>query len=190
MDFSKLSQNEKLATYGSVAVLVGGLVGYSYGLTILAVLAAVGMLAIVFLPQLSAGTKLPGSKGSLMLVAGAVAGVILVLALLIYIGTIFTAFNVRDLFFLIAVAGGVLMAWAGWREFQGEGGKFQVGTASSAAGPAAAPPPASVEPSGEQANEVAPERTADTSMDTAPPTEAPRPTDDRDAVDREDRPTS
>lgn len=187
MDFSKLTQNEKLATYGALAVLVGGLVGYSYGLTILAVLAAVGMLAIVFLPQLSAGTKLPGSRGSLMLIAGAVAGVILVLAFLIYMGIVFTAFGVRDFFFLIAVAGGVLMAWAGWREFQGEGGKFQVGTAAAA--PAAQPPPVATDTTPEVASAPAPEQTADSAVDAAPradtsPADAPRP-DYRD----EDRPT-
>jgi hypothetical protein len=187
MDFSKLDQNEKLATYGSIAVLVGGLVGYSYGLTILAVLAAVGMLAIVFLPQLSAGTKLPGSRGSLMLIAGAVAGVILVLAFLLYIGIVFTAFGIRDLFFLLAVAGGVLMAWAGWREFQGEGGKFQVGTAAAGPAPQApapqAPPPAA-DTTPEPMSAPAPERTADSAFDTAPAADDPLP-ERRD----EDRPT-
>ncbi|MCV0402141.1 MAG: hypothetical protein K5924_00365 [Chloroflexi bacterium] len=139
MDFSKLSQNEKLAVYGAGAVIIGGLVGYSYGLTVLAVLAAIAMLAIVLLPQISPGTNLPGSRGSLMLLAGGVAGVVLALALLLFLGTIFVAFNIRDLFFLIAVAGGLLMAWVGWREFQAEGGKFQVGSSSSTAAPPAAP---------------------------------------------------
>jgi hypothetical protein len=137
MDFSKLSQNEKLAVYGSAAVIIGGLVGYSYGLTVLAVLAAIVMLGVVLLPQLSPSTRLPGSRGTLMLLAGGVAGVILVLAVLLYIGTVFTAFDVRDLFFLIAVVGGVLMAWVGWQEFQAEGGKFQLGSASTPAAPPA-----------------------------------------------------
>ncbi len=136
MDFSKLTQNEKLAVYGSAGVIVGGLVGYSYGMTVLAVLAAIAMLVIVLLPQFSPGTNLPGSRGSLMLAAGGVAGVVLLLALILYVGTIFVAFDARDLFFLIAVAGGALMAWAGWREFQTEGGKFQVGTSGAAAPPA------------------------------------------------------
>jgi hypothetical protein len=139
MDFSKLSQNDKLAAYGSAAVLVGGLVGYSYGLTVLAVLAAIAMLALVFLPQLSPSTNLPGSHGSLLLLVGGIAGVILLLALLLNIGTVFRGFDVRDLFFLIAVVGGVVMAWVGWQDFQAEGGKFQLGSASSATVPPATP---------------------------------------------------
>lgn len=148
MDFSKLSQNERLATFGAIAVVVGGLVGYSYGLTVLAVLAALAALAIVFLPQLSPTTSLPGSQGSLLLIAGGIAAVVMVLALLMYISVIFTAFNFRDLFFLVAVAGSVALVWAAWQELQGEGGKFQVGTQSSApstapaATPAADPTPA------------------------------------------------
>jgi len=183
MDFSKLSQNEKLAVYGSAAVIIGGLVGYNYGgFAILAVLAAIGLLAVVFLPQFSPNTTLPGSRGSLMVVLGAVAGAVLVLALLLAAGTVFRAFNVRDLFFLIAVAGGLLMAWAGWQELQGEGGTFQLGSASSDSTPpapnsstadpaptAAAPPPAAAPP-------AAP---AEPATEPAPP-----------AADAEDRPTA
>ncbi len=151
MDFSKLGQNEKLAVYGAAAVIVGGLVGFSYGLTILAVLAAFALLAVVFLPQMSPGTSLPGSRGSLMLLCGGIAGVVLVLALLVYIGVVFIAFGVGDLFFLIAVAGGIVAAWAGWQEFQAEGGKFVLGNPASGAAPAApradtAPPPAAPPP--------------------------------------------
>lgn len=123
MDFSKLSRNEKLAVYGSVAVILHGLNGwgYSFALTVLAIPAAIAMLAVVLLPIFRPSTKLPGSRGSLLLVGG-VAGVILVLCLVLYIGVVFAAFDLRHLFFLIAVAGGILMAWVGWQEFQAEGG--------------------------------------------------------------------
>ena len=153
MDFSKLTQNEKLATYGSVAVIVGALVGLgAAGLGFIAVLAAIGMLAVIFLPQLSPSTNLPGSRGSLMLVLGAVAAVILVLgflSVLSALGALLQFAFISTLFYLIAVVGGVVMAWAGWNEFQGEGGKFQIGTASSgtaSTSAAAAPPPATAEP--------------------------------------------
>jgi hypothetical protein len=169
MNFAKLSQNEKLGVYGAVAVVVGGLVGYSYGLTVLAVLAAVALLIVLFLPQMSPNTSLPGSRGSLMVLLGGIAGAVMVLAVLLYIGTIFTAFNVRDLFFLIAVAGAVVMAWAGWQELQAEGGKFQLGAASSssaaAAPPAASAPPAPSAPSAEEAPPAEPA--------AAPPPPAP-----------------
>jgi hypothetical protein len=177
MDFSKLNQNEKLAVYGSAAVIIGGLVGYSYGMTVLAVIVAFAMLAVVFLPQFSPNTNLPGSRGSLLLITGGVAGVILLLALLLYISTIFTAFNVRDLFFILAVAGGVLMAWAGWQEFQAEGGKFMVGSASAAGAastaPAtsdttAAPPPSAPRVDAQESAPVAEPRTDVTTEDAEP----------------------
>lgn len=139
MDLSKLSQNEKLALYGAVAVIVGAVLGYgASGLGILALLAAIAMLAILFLPQMSPTTRLPGSKGSLMLIAGGVAGVVLVLGLLnllAVLGALLRSSAVPTIFYLIAVIGGVLMAWAGWQEFQSEGGKWVLG--SGAAGAAA-----------------------------------------------------
>ncbi|HSJ00487.1 MAG TPA: hypothetical protein VLA59_08885 [Patescibacteria group bacterium] len=144
MDFSKLGQNEKLAVYGAAALIIGGILGYSYGLTALGILAAIAMLAVVFLPQLTPGVALPGSRGSLMVAVGGLAGVVMVLALLQAVaGVLFVNTNLRDLFFLVAVAGGVLMAWAGWQEFQAEGGRFQLGSSAPAAtSPAAATAPA------------------------------------------------
>ena len=151
MDFSKLGQSEKLAVYGSAALIIGGVVGYSYGLTALGILAAIAMLAIVFLPQFSPGIALPGSRGSLMLAVGGLTGAVMVLALLQAVaGVLFVNTNLRDLFFLVAVAGGVLMAWAGWQEFQAEGGKFQLGSSAPAASsPAPAAPPATDTPAAE-----------------------------------------
>ena len=187
MDFSKLSSNEKLATYGAVAVIVGGLVGIgTAGLGIVSVLAAVGMLAVVFLPQLSPGTNLPGSRGTLMLVLGGIAAVILVLGLLSVIGAIgflmqYAIFN--TLFYLIAVAGGVLMAWAGWQEFQGEGGKFQLGAAPSGAGTTR---PTSTEPSADARADAAPDVVTRADAADVDPTPAAEPLTPH---DREDRPT-
>lgn len=180
MDFSKLGQNEKLATYGSAILLVGGIVGYSYGITALGMLAAIAMLVIVFLPQLSASTALPGSKGSLMVAAGGLGAVAMVLALLTALDSVFSGMNFRDIFFLIAVAGGLLMGWAGWQEFQSEGGKFQIGsagnTASASAAQASAPPPAPA---------TATEPMAPAEPDPAPAADAPA-----DAYDEEERPTA
>lgn len=196
MDFSKLSQNEKLAIYGSVALIIGGVVGYSYGLTALGILAAIVMLVVVFLPQFSPGTNLPGSRGSLMVAVGGLAGVAMVLALLSAMtGVLFVNMNFRDILFLIAVAGGLLMAWAGWREFQAEGGKFQLGTSGAAtATPPAATPPAATPPpaasaSSSDATPAAEAHPADAAVDAtpervepdAPAAEAGEPTEDRPA---------
>jgi len=147
MDFNKLSSNDKLAVYGSVATLVGGIVGGTVSaLGWLAFLAAIAMLVVIFLPQFSPTTTLPGSKGSFMLVIGGVAAIVMVLGLLTIIGLLgyyfqFAALNA--IFFVIGVIGGVVMGWAGWQAFQAEGGKFQMGSGGTGgtSGESAPPPP-------------------------------------------------
>lgn len=196
MDFSKLGQNEKLAVYGAIAVIIGGLVGLgAAGFGFLAVAAAVGVLVVAFLPQFSPQTSLPGSKGSLLLLLGAVAGVILVLGLLNVLsalGILLQHAFVATLFYLVAVAGGVLMAWAGWQEFQAEGGKFQVGTAtgSSATATATRPSDGTVRSAPASTSEAEARTTADADAPAAGQTEARTPTDaaEQPADDRSGQP--
>jgi hypothetical protein len=132
MNFSTLAANDKLGVYGSLAVIIGAIVGGTVtALGWVAILAALGMLAVIFLPQLSPSTTLPGSKGSLMLVCGGAAAVIMLLGLLTalgWLGLYFTVLPLQAIFFLIAVAGGLVMGWIGWQAFQAEGGKFEIGT--------------------------------------------------------------
>jgi hypothetical protein len=152
MDFSKLSSNEKLAAIGAVAAIVGALLSFGGGGTF-TLLTGVAMLIILFLPQFSPNTTLPGSKGSLMLIVGGVAGIAALLSLLAIL-TVLGAFALYGgLWFiglLLSTAGGLLMGWASWKEFQAEGGKFNVGMASSTPppppAPPAAPPPAAPAP--------------------------------------------
>ena len=145
MNWNALSSAEKLAVYGSVATLVGGIVGGTVSaLGWLAFLAAIAMLIVVFLPQFSPQTTLPGSKGSFMLVLGGIAGIIMVLGLLTILGLLGYYFQfaaVNAIFFLIGVAGGVVMAWAGWQAFQAEGGKFQMGSGPGGSSGGTTPPP-------------------------------------------------
>jgi len=75
MNISKLSASERLALYGAVATVVGATIAAAsyprhWGLTWLAAILGLAMLAIIFLPQMSPTTKLPGNKGSLLLVVG------------------------------------------------------------------------------------------------------------------------
>lgn len=136
MDFSRLSGNEKLAAYGAIATIVGAVLAaagsFGFGIGWLGLILALAMLAIVFLPQLSPQTTLPGSKGSLMVIVGGIAAVFAVLGLLTGFGVL-GLFALSPLFvlgWLLGVAGGLLMGWAGWQEFQAEGGKFRLGTES------------------------------------------------------------
>jgi MFS family permease len=172
MDFSKLNSNEKLAVYGAAAAIVGALISqfgsiYGAGGLWLSLLLAVAMIVIVFLPQWSPSTTLPGSKGSLMLVVGGIAGVGALLGLL----AILPALGAFGLYggawfigILIGIVGGLLMGWAGWQEFQAEGGKFTIGTSAAPPAPPAPPPPAG------QAESMAPPPPA-----PMPPPAAPMP---------------
>jgi hypothetical protein len=184
MDFSKLSQNEKLAVYGSAAVVVAGLISSWGGLLFLSILAALGMLAVVFLPQLSASTALPGSKGTLMAALGivaAVAAVITALQWLSYLGVLGSMYTIM---FLVALVGSLVMAWAGWQELQSEGGTWRFGSATTTPGVATAEPatPTSAvdhAPSDPVTAPVEPERSVtSTSADDTPidGREDPRPT--------------
>ena len=145
MNFSSLSSNEKLAVYGAIAAIVGVLIAsFLSGLTWFALLAGIGMLLVIFLPQLSPGTQLPGSKGSLMFLIGLIGGVAAILALLgvvSQLGSYLEFWPLQTLFLLIAAAGGLIMAWTGWQAFQADGGKFQLGTPTGAAPRTVAPPP-------------------------------------------------
>ena len=146
MNFSSLSSNEKLAVYGAIAAIVGVLIAsFLSGLTWFALLAGIGMLLVIFLPQLSPGTQLPGSKGSLMFLIGLIGGIAAILALLgvvSQLGAYLEFWPLQTLFLLIAAAGGLIMAWTGWLAFQADGGKFQLGTPAGATPTTIPPPPA------------------------------------------------
>jgi hypothetical protein len=147
MDLSKLNANEKLALYGAAAGILGAIVaavgGWGGALWFTLIL-SIAMIVILFLPQWSPQTSLPGSKGSLMLIVGGLAGLSALLALL----SLFSVLGFMALYnamapigILLGIAGGLLMGWASWQQFQSEGGKFNLGTTASAAPSSAAPPP-------------------------------------------------
>jgi hypothetical protein len=146
VDFSKLDQNERMAAIAAAVLVIAGFVAaatYSiYSMSWLAVLAGLGLLFVVLQPQIAAGVSLPGTKGSLMLLLGGIAGIVMVLALLVSIGLVFVSFGFADIMFLAAVVAGVAAAWAGWQAFQAEGGKFQLGTSAAGTSTSSAAPSA------------------------------------------------
>ena len=185
MDFSKLDSNEKLAVYGAIASIVGPVLaslGYGFGVGWFTLILAIAMLLIVFLPQISPQTNLPGSKGSLMVVVGLVAGVSAFLALISSIG-ILGALGANAFFvigWLVGIAGGLIMGYAGWLAFQAEGGKFQIGSTAGSAdatgtGGAAAAPPASTPSTSPSAEPAAAPPPAASSQSAATPPAAPPP---------------
>jgi len=161
MDFSKLSSNDKLAVYGAVAAIIGAFLSFGGGGSF-GVLTGIAMLVIIFLPQFSPATTLPGSKGSLMMIVGgvsALSAVLALLALLSLMGAIGIYGGTWIFGLILSVAGGLLMGWASWQTFQAEGGKFNLGMAAPPAPPAppAAPaPPAPPAPMAPPAAPMAP----------------------------------
>ena len=149
MDLSKLSQNEKLALYGAIAVFLAGIISNWGGLLFLSILAALGVAIVLFLPQLSPKTSLPGSRGSLLAVLGLIAFGGAAIELLRYLGyTLETLGRFSTILFIVALIGSAIMAWAGWQALQGEGGKWVLGGSSASGGstPPATPPPAPASP--------------------------------------------
>lgn len=132
MDFSKLSSNDKTAVASSAVVVVTGLISIVNGwggILVVALLGAVAMLAIAFMSQSSPSARLPGSKGSLMLVAGGAAAVAWVIAALTWIEWIFGHLGDFDtLQFVIGLLASLVAGWSGWRAFQAEGGKLRLGS--------------------------------------------------------------
>jgi hypothetical protein len=190
MNFSKLSQNEKLAFYGAIVVFLAGLISNWGGVFWLAVIAAAGMAVVIFLPQFAPTTSLPGSKGTLMATLGIVALGAGVIEFLRWIGYI-VGFDEFDIWvFLVALVGAAVMAWAGWQELQREGGKWVFGsTAPSGPDTAAASTPTTA---GDAAN-APPDSTAAsaTPVDTtAADAAAPDATHPAQSPDDEGRPTS
>ena len=134
-------------------------------------LAGIALLVVLFLPQFSPQTSLPGSRGSLLVAIGGIGAVAAALAFLIFvvdIGFWFQFAAVRAIFLLIGVAGALLAGWIAWQEFQAEGGKFQMGAGTGGAG-TASPPSASA---GTAAGTSVPPAS---SAPAAPPDAAPPP---------------
>jgi len=150
MNFSKLGANEKMAVYSSAVLVLAGIISNWGGLMWLSVLAGIAVLAVVFLPQVSPTTKLPGSTGTLLVSLGAIAAAGAVIEILRYLNYFFnTLDDWQTWMFAIALIAALYLFWTGWQAFKAEGGKFQMGAAAvppvpmvppPAAPPAASPP--------------------------------------------------
>lgn len=164
----KLNANEKMALYASFVVVVTGIISIinDWGaLVALAMVAGIGMAVVLLAPSMMPTLRLPGSKGSLLLVTGGVAAGAWAISTLTWLDWIFRHLATVDtLQFLVGLVAALVCGWTGWQAFQAEGGKFNLGTvgAGSAGSAAAAAPPAAA-----AAPPAAPPAPP---TDTAPPT--------------------
>ena len=151
---SKLSANERMAVYSAVVLVLAGVISNWGGLIWLSVLAGIAVLAVLFLPQFSPATKLPGSKGSMLVALGGIAAGGAVIEFLRFLSYFFrTLDDYQTWLFAVALIASVVLLWTAWKEFQAEGGKFQMGMGGAASVPPVpmvpppAAPPASAPPS-------------------------------------------
>jgi hypothetical protein len=143
---SKLSANEKMAVYSAVVLVLAGIISNWGGLMWLSVLAGIAVLAVLFMPQFSPTTTLPGSKGSLLVALGGIAAAGAVFEFLRFSSYFFhTLDDYQTWLFAVGVIAAVVLLWTAWKEFQAEGGKFQMGKPGGAA-PTPAPPASSQPP--------------------------------------------
>jgi hypothetical protein len=169
MDLSKLSANDRTAAYSAIVVVLAGIVSNWGGLMWLGVVMGIGVLLVLFLPQFSPGTSLPGSKGSLLVVAGVVAAACAVIEILRFV-TYFTHTldDWQTWAFAIALVASLVLAYVGWQTFQAEGGKLALGAAGGTS------------PAGQPANPVAaaspmpPQPPASPPVAAAPPAAPPQ----------------
>jgi hypothetical protein len=149
MDFSKLSAAERNAAIAAAVVVVTALISIATGwgpLMWIPLLAGVAALAVIFGSQVMPTVTLPGSNGTLLVLAGGIATLVWVVVVLDwaeYIGE--NLVNLDTLQFLVGLAAAAFLTWLGWQTLQAEGGRFQLGAASTSSAPAAstepAPPP-------------------------------------------------
>jgi hypothetical protein len=135
MNFSKLSYFEKVAAVAAVVVVITALISLANDWGILmaiSLLAGLGALLVLFLPQMAPTTALPGSKGSLLVATGVVATVVTAVVAVSWIGWIGDHLATFDtLQFLLGLVAAVVLAWAGWQVLRAEGGKLMFGTSRS-----------------------------------------------------------
>jgi hypothetical protein len=142
--FSALTGNDRTAAVAAVVALITGVISLANAwgvLMVIPILAAIGVLGIVFQANIAPGVKLPMTKGTLLLALGAAAAVIWILVTIQWIGYILTPpiFVFDSIQFIVGLVAAIVMAFAGWRAYQAERG-------ASAAPPAAPPPTTPSEP--------------------------------------------
>jgi len=134
MSFSSMSAAERNAVISAAIVVIAGFISvvWDWGqLFILAPLAGLGALFVLFQARIAPTMTLPGSKGSFLTALGIVAAVVSVLTALYWLSYITSYLvDVTTLVFLVALIGSFALAWFGWQILTAEGGKFRFGTAA------------------------------------------------------------
>ena len=123
MDFSKLSASDKRILIAAAVVVVTGLTSVTdkWGAgVIIGLLAGLAAIAVVLLPQMSPGTKLPAPKGLSLLVLGIAATAGFALSALTYLDHVVLFNRLYSLLFDAGLVASVVLLWFGWVAYQAE----------------------------------------------------------------------
>jgi len=123
MDFGKLSASDKRILIAAAVVVVTGLTSVTdkWGAgVIIGLLAGLAAIAVVLLPQLSPGAKLPAPKGLSLLVLGIAATAGFALSALTYLDYVVLFNRLYSLLFDAGLIASVVLLWFGWTAYQAE----------------------------------------------------------------------
>jgi len=132
--FSALSGNDRMAAVAAVVALVCSVISlvWEWGaLMFIPLLAAAGVLFVVFQARVAPNVTIPMARGMLLLVLGGAAALFWLIVTVQWINYILEPpiFTIDTIQFFIGLAASLVMAFAGWRAYQTDKGM-----------PAASPP--------------------------------------------------
>jgi TRAP-type C4-dicarboxylate transport system permease small subunit len=143
--WNKLNPRERLVAAGSAVVVVAWLVGlvtyFGYGLTTLALLAAIASLVILYL-KYAPNTNItwPAPVSLILVVLGGLAALFVLIDFLRELSFLTATDAITGIAFLV---GAGLMAWGGWQEYSIEKPAMpSFGSGTSSTPPSSTPPPA------------------------------------------------
>jgi hypothetical protein len=152
MDLARPSPIDRLGVLAAGLVVVTGLISTATGwgaILVLAVLAGVGTLGVILAPRFAPSVRLPGSRGSLLVLLGVVAILSWIPPLIAWLSWIVEhLLSVDTIQFLVGLVGATVLALTGYIAFEAEGGRFQLGVPTPAGQPAPElnPPPSDPDP--------------------------------------------
>lgn len=139
MNFSAMSANDRMAAVAAVIVVITGVISLAWRWGILMafpLLAGLGVLFILFQYRFAPNTKLPASRGVVLVALGGISTLIWVLVTFQWLGYITENLVSIDVIqFFVGLVASIVMLVAGWRAYQAEG------NASASAPPPAPPAP-------------------------------------------------
>jgi hypothetical protein len=173
--WAKFDKNERLVSFGAAIVIVGWLLGvfsaYGFGYGILTALGAIAVLVIYYLKYApNQNINWPAPVETIVLGISGIIAIVAILNLIQILGLLSIAgyFGLYFIALLAITAGGVVMAFGAWTEYQAT-----AASRAAAAPPAAPQAPAVAPPAAPPAAQPAPAVAPPPAPPAAPPAAGP-----------------